>query len=102
MDLIGPMDDGKEFPAKVDDELSIRLPENPTSGFSWQADVTDGIMIREDRFESRSPLIGSGGDHLWTLRIERPGRQQFTGIYRRPFESITGMEKRFTVGFIVQ
>jgi len=56
----------------VGDVLTIRLPENPTTGFRWQTDRTEasGVLDPMADFFAPSPVgaIGAGGTRVlrWT------------------------------------
>ena len=69
--------------------MSIRLPENPTTGYAWNAAVRDGLVITQTAYtpDSQSTgMVGVGGTHHWTVKGVRSGTQQFNAVYVRPFE----------------
>jgi inhibitor of cysteine peptidase len=41
--------------------------------------------------------VGAGGVHLWEIKAVSKGSQQVTGIYKRPWEKLTGEEEKFTL-----
>lgn len=76
--------------------VTVSLAENPTTGFSWVLTVSAGLKIITDRYVPPSASIpGKGGIHQWIVQAIGVGPQLIHGIYRRPWESITGDEKQY-------
>jgi inhibitor of cysteine peptidase len=76
--------------------FTVVLEENPTTGYSWNVSVTDGLKITRDTFiPPTSGLIGAGGVHTWNVLTTKTGLQEFSGIYMRPFENVTGNETTY-------
>jgi inhibitor of cysteine peptidase len=74
----------------------VMLQENPTTGYSWNVSVTDGLEITNDTFiPPTSGLVGAGGVHTWSVLTTKTGLQEFSGIYVRPFENVTGNETSY-------
>jgi len=82
-------DDGKTYSLSLDTEIQLRLPENPTTGFTWNLSVTPGLSVLNDSYvpsDTTGKLIGSGGTHVWFLKAGLAGEQVISGLYRRPWE----------------
>jgi inhibitor of cysteine peptidase len=78
--------------------FTVWLQENPTTGYSWNVTVTDGLQITNDTFiPPTSGLIGAGGIHAWEVLTVKNGLQEFSGIYQRPFENVTGNETTYVL-----
>lgn len=93
--------DGESMELKTGDTIYIRLNENPTTGFSWQMNTTDGLVVVSDEYIAPdTDLVGAGGVHAWEVRAAATGTQQVTAMYRRPWEDVTGDEQRF--GFTIE
>lgn len=76
----------------------VMLQENPTTGYIWNVTVTSGLTITNDTFlPPTSGLMGAGGVHEWSVEAIQMGQQQFNGIYKRPFENLTGNETPFVL-----
>ena len=73
---------------RAGDVVTIRLPENPTTGFSWNTTLSSGIMLLNSTY-IRDPVpagvAGSGGTHVWTLLLKQSGTQTFHGVYKQPW-----------------
>jgi inhibitor of cysteine peptidase len=92
-------DDGNDtqtITIKNGESLKIQLNENPTTGFNWSINVTPGLTIVSDQYIAPSgDLMGAGGQHEWQVTATGTGDQQFTGIYKRPWEPTFGNETTY-------
>ncbi|MCL7413672.1 MAG: protease inhibitor I42 family protein [ANME-2 cluster archaeon] len=92
---------GSNMELKTGDIFYINLNENPTTGFSWQMNTTDGLVVVSDEYIAPDTgLVGAGGVHEWEMRAVAPGTQQVTAVYRRSWEDVTGDEQIF--GFTIE
>jgi len=86
---------------RVGDELILRLPENPTTGFRWQVNPSADPALRrvDDRFEpgSGSPLPGAGGTRVFTFAASSPGTVQLSLAHRQEWEPTGGTEQRLVI-----
>lgn len=85
--VYGANDSGRTVPLGLGENLKICLPENPTTDYSWNATVTDGLLIAESAnapYPQSTSLVGFGGTRSWTVRSIRAGIQQFDAAYVRP------------------
>ncbi len=83
-------DSGKTVPLVLQQSLSIRLAENPTTGYAWNATVTDGLQIVDTAFTldaQAANLSGAGGVRNWTVKATKAGTQRFSAVYVRPWET---------------
>ena len=73
-------------------DLVVRLPSNPTTGFRWIYVEPKEAVLRVDgpsTFEaaqSSGGAVGAGGTEVWKLAPLKPGQQQLRFEYRRPWE----------------
>ena len=85
--------------------LMVRLVENPSTGYSWNATVTSGLTIVDDYNEpgpSSQGMVGVPGTHYWILSGTAAGQQKFSAIYKRPLENVTGSEDTFVLNVLVE
>ena len=83
-------DSGRTVPLGLQQNLSIRLAENPTTGYLWNATVTDGLRIVDTQFTPDAQAAnqaGAGGVRNWTVQGVAAGTQRFTAFYARPWET---------------
>jgi inhibitor of cysteine peptidase len=73
---LGEESNGKEISLHVGEMFTVRLPENPTTGYTWRLDK-DGSPVCSKVGDSFSPpadsRMGSPGTHEWRFRAEKPG-----------------------------
>ncbi|HPX72363.1 MAG: Chagasin family peptidase inhibitor I42 [Euryarchaeota archaeon ADurb.BinA087] len=84
--------------------LVITLPENPSTGYHWEATVTSGLTIVDDRFIPNAQTLGvpgAGGTRVWTLSGTSEGVQRFSAIYKQPWMNVTGTEQTFELHILV-
>jgi inhibitor of cysteine peptidase len=73
-------------------DLVVRLPSNPTTGYRWIYVEPKDAVLRVDgpsSFEaaqSSAGAVGAGGTEIWKLAPLKPGQQQLRFEYRRPWE----------------
>ena len=73
-------------------DLVVRLPSNPTTGYRWIYVEPKDAVLRVDgpsTFEatqSTGGAVGAGGTEIWKLAPLKPGQQQLRFEYRRPWE----------------
>jgi inhibitor of cysteine peptidase len=94
-------DNDKTVAAKVGDELSVTLKENPTTGYEWTMIAGPGLSAVSDAFtgpeSSPSPLMGAGGTHTWVYTVDQAGTLTLTGVYARSWESKSAADFSLTV-----
>lgn len=79
----------------------LRLQENPTTGYSWEPNLSQGLSFVSDKYyppeteEGEHPLVGAGGVHVWEIKADTEGSQKVTAVYRRSWENETGTEEKF-------
>lgn len=86
----------------------LKLSENPTTGYSWELELSQGLSLLSDEYIQdeppegvEQPLVGAGGAHLWEIKADAKGSQQVKGIYKRSWEEETGKEDNFTLNIEV-
>jgi inhibitor of cysteine peptidase len=89
-------------------DLVVRLPSNPTTGYRWIYVEPKDAVLRVDgpsTFEAaQSPAgtVGAGGVEVWKLAPLKPGQQQLRFEYRRPWEQDVAPSQVATYTVIVQ
>jgi inhibitor of cysteine peptidase len=87
------------------DIITIRLPENPTTGYQWEITRSDGLRLLDDSYIYPDPsgrMTGAGGWRRMTLVPETSGKESFSAVHRRSWESESGNEQYFSLQFNVQ
>jgi inhibitor of cysteine peptidase len=95
-------DNGKTITVNEGVSIKVSLDENPTTGYSWNETVTAGLTVVDSKYvSSGSGMMGAGGVHEWTLKATGKGQQQFSAVYKRPWEPIAGNETTFALNISV-
>ena len=93
--------------ALVGDTIQLTLPENPSTGYSWQMTWSDGLEKVSDNYlqgntgTAGHPLVGAPGTHEWVFRVMNSEPQKVTGVYKRPWESSSAGEKSYVLSIDV-
>lgn len=85
----------------VNEEFTIALDANPTTGFLWRlSEPLDGSVLKFVRDEyklAEAPgLTGGGGKHMWTFRTVDRGQAVISLTYSRPWEKGVAPLKKVT------
>ena len=84
--------------------ITVRLPENPTTGFTWNLSASPGLLVVSDSYipsDTTGKLIGSGGTHVWDISAQSAGIRTIQATYMRPWEQATGNETAFLLTVVV-
>jgi inhibitor of cysteine peptidase len=85
--LLSAADDGKTVELRAGASLSIRLPENPSTGYRWDIDIDPAhVEVEQRRFVQLSNQVGGGGETCWVLRTKAPGVTSLKLKLWRPWE----------------
>ena len=83
------------------DALQVRLPSNPTTGYSWSiASNAPSVLqpLGDPKFEPASkPMPGAGGTQTFGFRVVGGGPAFLELVYRRPFETDLPPARRWGV-----
>lgn len=86
-------------------EFTIKLPSNPTTGYSWFLKSYDSSLVQPLEHEFIGPKesrIGAGGTEIWRFRPTQKAFQvpqfiQLTFVYAQPWNIKSAEEKVVTV-----
>jgi inhibitor of cysteine peptidase len=97
---IGETDNGKSFQIRRGETVTLRLPGNPTTGYTWAVDEIDKkIMELVDSSYTRSSpeRIGSGGWRTLVFKAISAGTSPIKLKYWRVWEGDASVVKRFDI-----
>jgi predicted secreted protein len=82
----GPIDNGKVVEVKLGTIITVGLPENPSTGYSWSYNIDNKVAeVIEDCFvPPENSIPGAGGTRLLSLRIIGSGELSMS--YERSWE----------------
>lgn len=84
-------DDGSRRTVLVGEEVVVKLPETPTTGYQWRLDgAISGLQLTDDSYEAATPIPrGAPGVHVFTLRAVREGEATLKVVEGRSWENHT-------------
>lgn len=94
-------DSGTGVSMKVGQTLTVSLPANRTTGYSWHAagHITGVLSLEGQPVYHANPeatgRMGAGGKTTWTYRAISPGEARIRMEYRRPFEDDIAPARQF-------
>ncbi|MEI7848669.1 MAG: protease inhibitor I42 family protein [Chloroflexota bacterium] len=89
----------------VNDQFQVLLDGNPTTGYTWEPDNLDSVLLQqqgESTYTSKSKLKGSPGKFILIFKALQPGVTKLRLIYHRTFEKNTAPERIFEVTLDIQ
>src|SRR3954451_21293405 len=91
--------DSGEMSVSVGDTVTLRLPENATTGYVWSvSNLGPGLVLEEDRIvPSRDGAPGAAREHLFQLRADRSGEWPVDLRLARDWESDELEERQIRV-----
>jgi inhibitor of cysteine peptidase len=98
--IVTEADNGTSISLKNGENFTLQLKENPTTGYSWQLNLSEGLSILSDNYvqdEAPEGNVGVGGTHSWIIKALSEGTQQVNGIYKQSWMNTTGTEDNFTL-----
>lgn len=98
--IVTEADNGTSISLKNGENFTLQLRENPSTGYSWQLNVSKGLTILSDGYtqdEAPEGKVGVPGNRSWIIEAVDQGSQQVNGIYKQSWMNTTGTEKNFTL-----
>jgi len=84
---VGEQENGGIVIARVGDQITIALPEIPTSGYRWQTSVHgDAVAVAATEYVRASDAVGGGGDRQLIFIATREGASTVHAHLQRPWE----------------
>ncbi len=85
---------GRDLIINRGDFLTVHLPTNPSTGYSWRvAFSVSGILTPDQSREIQYPpqkqgemLVGALGTQVWSFQATRSGKTKILFVYGRPWE----------------
>ena len=92
-------DSGRHLRLAVGDSFTVRLAENATTGFTWEADLHDtpwlDLAEATTNYPNPEGRVGVGGEATFRFQVRAPGTGTLALKYRRPWEDATSVAKTF-------
>ena len=80
-----------DIAAKAGEAFTIKLEENPTTGYQWSVSISDGSVLSLDKDEyvaddQSGEMVGSGGVRVLTFKALEAGTATIDMVYERSWE----------------
>jgi inhibitor of cysteine peptidase len=101
-------DDGTQIELSPGQTLTITLPSNPTTGYSWQvAQIDTNLLEQQGQPEyQQSPgskdMVGAGGAETLRFKALGTGQTDLQLAYQRPWETGIPPIRTFSITVIVR
>lgn len=99
--VLNRTDNNRTAELRVGERLEVRLPENPTTGFSWAVDENDRQRLTLEDTAYAPPdeagFIGARGQRTFRFTARQPGEVLLKLKYWRIWEGDGSIVERFAV-----
>jgi inhibitor of cysteine peptidase len=89
-----------------EEELLIRLKENPTTGYRWEVTQSGSgeLELVDDRFVASvgDAIPGAGGERVVRFVGRKPGSVQIEAVARRSWESSNSSQERRVYSIVIK
>jgi inhibitor of cysteine peptidase len=91
----------------VNQEFTIALQANPTTGYDWQPVFDAGLVSQVTKTykqddHSGQQLVGSGGTDFFTFKALKAGEAKISFTYYRPWETPKPEDKQQIFNIIIK
>jgi inhibitor of cysteine peptidase len=92
---------GKQVEMSVGDSLSVTLPSDAGTGYSWSSWVSDESILQQSEHEYIGQ-VGAGGKEIWTFKALTEGTCTIEMEYRPPQEEDATPAQTFDLAVNIQ
>jgi predicted secreted protein len=99
--VLGQKDQNRIAEVRTGERVAVRLPENPTTGFTWAIAESDSRLLALESTAYTPPeeagFIGARGDRTFTFTALEAGEVPLALKYWRFWEGDASITERYTV-----
>lgn len=99
--MLNHQDNGRAVEMNLGDVVTVRLAENPTTGYRWTVETSSGLEPVGDRFEAGGAIGGAGVREL-QFRPAQAGTHELCLKNWREWEGDDSVVERFAARIIVK
>jgi inhibitor of cysteine peptidase len=93
---------GKIVTIPLGERVLVRLAENPSTGYTWNATASKGLVILKDTYTAtETSLPGAPGYHEWILSPKTVDTYKFSAVSLRPWEGALPTDESFSLVLVV-
>ncbi len=102
--ILDERSDGDTVRVRVNQELEVRLQENPTAGFRWRVVQTGSPVctLLGHGFDPGADAPGQTGNHSWKFRVTSAGTAIIKLVYCRTWEDADAGARSFALTLNVE
>jgi inhibitor of cysteine peptidase len=97
---------GRAVHLAVGDTLSLRLAENPSTGYRWQLTLGTGLEAAGDDYAPGLPatagVVGAAGERHFSIRATQAGDSTVSAVLRRGWDAAAAPARRFEISVQVR
>jgi predicted secreted protein len=98
--VLGQKDQNRIAEVRTGERIAVRLPENPTTGFTWAVAESDRRLLALDSTDYAPPeeagFIGARGERTFIFTAREPGEVPLALKYWRFWEGDASIAERYT------
>ena len=94
-----------DFQAEIGDKIRVKLCSNPTTGFQWEYEISNGSVLKEEDHDFEEPgsdVPGAAGVETWTFEAAEKGTAEVSMEYSQPWEGGLKEEWTYTITVTVE
>ena len=95
--ILTQINNGGEYHGGIGLHITVRLEENPTTGYRWGIDRADGLDLIYDSYERSGDTIGAAGYRIFTFDIISAGSHELRMKNWRKWEGDSSIIDRATL-----
>lgn len=99
--ILNEQDSGRTIEMKVGNVVTVRLKENPTTGYRWTVETASGLEQISDQFEA-GVAIGAAGVRVFQFRSTRVGSYELLMKNWREWEGESSVLDHLVVKIIMK
>lgn len=107
--VLGPTDHGRRIDVRPGDTVTVRLPENPTTGYQWQvaADSSAALsaiasLVHQGFAPATTSAAGAGGERTLVFETRVPGQASLRLLSKPSWRGDEATAQVFAVDLIVR
>jgi len=98
------VDAGRTVTVAVGEDVTVRLPQNGSTGYVWQvADLDGPASVVDDRVDlPGASAPGAGGERRLTVRADAPGTVRLRAVHVQPWQPDTSVTDEYEITLTVR
>lgn len=100
--ILTDQDRGRTVEIEAQSLLTVRLKENPTTGYQWKVESAGGLEVLSDNFERIGDGIGAAGVRVFKFRAVETGSHKLSLRNWREWEGENSIIDRFNAIIVVK